>query len=239
MYVVYKIKNNINNKIYVGSSKEFYKRKLRHIYQLRNNFHHCLYLQRFVNKYGIDAISFEIIESFDSLDEMLQKEQELLCSELDLFNVSKTATGGDLLTNHPDRINIIKKITNSIRSRYLLEENKRKCAKYGIFNPNYKGGAYKRCLDCDSLILKANTRCMQCSKNGANNPFFGKSHSDETKIRFKQRMMGVKPTNSQKVIVDNIEYLSYTEAARSLGCAVATIINRCKSDKFPNYVKKV
>lgn len=41
----------------------------------------------------------------------------------------------------------------------------------------------------------------------------------------------------EKVEVDGIVYNSMGEAARTLGCVVATVSNRCKSDKFPNYKK--
>ena len=41
--------------------------------------------------------------------------------------------------------------------------------------------------------------------------------------------------DNKRVEVDGIIYNSYTDAAKFLKCAVATISNRIRSDKFPNY----
>ena len=62
MYSIYKIKNNINDKVYIGSTKDFEKRKSRHLNELKNNKHHSIYFQRFYNKY-IDKVEldFEIL----------------------------------------------------------------------------------------------------------------------------------------------------------------------------------
>ena len=56
MYSIYKIKNNINDKVYIGSTKDFEKRKSRHLNELKNNKHHSIYFQRFYNKYIDKAI---------------------------------------------------------------------------------------------------------------------------------------------------------------------------------------
>ena len=37
---IYKITNTINNKIYIGSAEDLYKRKHKHLYDLRHNIHH-------------------------------------------------------------------------------------------------------------------------------------------------------------------------------------------------------
>lgn len=78
--VIYQIRNIVNNKIYVGSSSIFEKRKTRHIYELRNGNHHSSKLQRSFNKYGEESFIFEILETLNSnsKDELLEKEQEYL-----------------------------------------------------------------------------------------------------------------------------------------------------------------
>lgn len=64
MTCIYQIRNKNNNKIYIGSTKNFHKRKLRHINDLRNNKHHNIYLQRCWNKTKNESIYvFEIIEN--------------------------------------------------------------------------------------------------------------------------------------------------------------------------------
>lgn len=59
---IYIIKNKINNKFYIGSCKDFRKRKNNHLSNLRRNKHHCQKLQRAFNKYGEDNFEFKLIE---------------------------------------------------------------------------------------------------------------------------------------------------------------------------------
>lgn len=51
-FVIYKIINTINGKIYVGSAKYFAGRKGEHYSMLRNNKHSNKHLQNSYNKYG-------------------------------------------------------------------------------------------------------------------------------------------------------------------------------------------
>jgi group I intron endonuclease len=71
---IYIIKNSIDTRVYIGSAVNFEARKYRHILHLRNQKHHSRKLQRFVNKYGIDVISFEILEEC-RIDLLMQREQ--------------------------------------------------------------------------------------------------------------------------------------------------------------------
>jgi len=60
---VYVISNRINNYLYVGSTtRSFYERWIEHYNDLKNNKHHCKHLQNFVNKYGINKLTFSVIE---------------------------------------------------------------------------------------------------------------------------------------------------------------------------------
>jgi group I intron endonuclease len=74
MYSIYKITNIINNKIYIGYSKNPEKRWVRHqkisTHKIKQKFHYAL------SKYGIDNFKFEIIESkIVSLKDALLKEK--------------------------------------------------------------------------------------------------------------------------------------------------------------------
>lgn len=59
---IYKITNIINNKIYIGSSNNIYKRKREHFCTLENGTHCNAHLQRAYNFYGKNNFKFEIIE---------------------------------------------------------------------------------------------------------------------------------------------------------------------------------
>ena len=72
---IYIIRNTINNLIYVGSTKNINKRYKEHKNLLLNNKHQNSRIQRFVNKYGIDTLSFNLIEIVKNKENLIQREQ--------------------------------------------------------------------------------------------------------------------------------------------------------------------
>lgn len=78
MMVIYKITNSKNNKIYIGSTKNFEKRKKQHIYLMKNNKHHSVYLQNFYNKYNDVSFSFKILKIVNSKEDLLKLEQHFI-----------------------------------------------------------------------------------------------------------------------------------------------------------------
>lgn len=88
---IYCITNNIDDRIYIGSTQCFKRRFFEHLKSLANNTHNNLHLQNFVNKYSIDSIKFEILEIVD-LEDLLVKEQHYLNTYIDFnkdFNICK------------------------------------------------------------------------------------------------------------------------------------------------------
>lgn len=70
---IYKITNILNNKCYIGSSKNMKRREYIHFYKLKKNEHHCHHLQNAYNKYGKENFIFEPMIDC--------KEEELNCYE--------------------------------------------------------------------------------------------------------------------------------------------------------------
>lgn len=62
MSCIYRIRNLIDNKCYIGSTSYFSRRKSAHINSLNKNQHHSIKLQRAYNKYGKTNFIIEIIE---------------------------------------------------------------------------------------------------------------------------------------------------------------------------------
>lgn len=87
---IYKIINIINNKIYIGSANNFTSRFGVHRYDLRNNKHHNIYLQRSWNKYGEQNFKFEIIENCKNQD-LLIREQYYIDTLNPEYNICKIA----------------------------------------------------------------------------------------------------------------------------------------------------
>lgn len=62
---IYQIRNLINNKVYIGSTFRFNRRKRLHSYLLKKGLHKNIHLQRAWNKYGKVSFIFEILENID------------------------------------------------------------------------------------------------------------------------------------------------------------------------------
>lgn len=77
---IYCIKNNINNKIYVGSAKNLYHRLKSHFSALTNNCHANKKLQHAVNKYKISNFSILILEYILDKSTLLLREQHYIDS---------------------------------------------------------------------------------------------------------------------------------------------------------------
>ena len=75
---IYSITNKVNNKVYIGSSKNIFNRKSQHYSELRGNYHVNIFLQRAWNKYGEHNFKFEIVEVVQDIDMLLWVEQKYL-----------------------------------------------------------------------------------------------------------------------------------------------------------------
>lgn len=130
---IYQIKNKVNNKIYIGSTTNLERRWENHVYQLKNNTHHSIKLQKAWNKYGEDNFEFSIIEEFnsDNEDDKYIKEQYYL----DLYephtdkgyNMSAVADTRKLFKRINSENSVFTKITKEVAiaiKRELCETDK-------------------------------------------------------------------------------------------------------------------
>jgi transposase len=124
--VIYKIYNIVNSHCYIGSSRQYKRRKTLHISSLRRGKHHSKYLQRAWNKYGESSFIFDIVLDCGqecSKKDKIAYEQFFLDHLLPEYNVSKFA-------DYPDYI--------------PTEESKRKSLegrrKFHLANPGYRKG---------------------------------------------------------------------------------------------------
>ena len=95
--VVYRITNKINNKFYIGSSKDWESRKWNHKSELRRNIHSNPYLQRAWNKYGEENFDFSAIEFNVPANKLKEREQWWIdttnCLNPSIgYNIAKQAT---------------------------------------------------------------------------------------------------------------------------------------------------
>ena len=108
---IYCIENMINNKKYVGSSKNVYQRLHKHRNQLMHSKHDNSYLQASVDKYGLDNFECYVLEE-STIENMFIREQEYIDSGNYIYNLNKKANG--MILSEESR----KKISESLKRGY-------------------------------------------------------------------------------------------------------------------------
>lgn len=254
MICMYKLIHPKTGKYYVGSTSRLNARLQAHYWNLNKGTHHCLDLQK---DYDIlrEKLDLEIIPC-NTLEDARKLEQSLLDDNYsELYNISKYAKCGDLISYHPNRDQIVEKISRSVQLRISSmseKERREKFGNYGEANGMYgkthtpevrkllseinKGNSYSkgRKLSDDQKRLLSR---LASQRIGEKNPFYGRTHTEATKKILSEKRKGNIPTNARKVEVDGIEYPSVSSAARNLGVSKGTIIHRIKSPnpKFITY----
>lgn len=131
-YGIYIIKNIKTNKVYVGQTKQkFKKRYWAHLWALRNGIHFNKKLQSSYNKYGEDFFEFQIVEIIDNPDCLDEKEKEYIQKFDSISNGYNISEGGkDIDFSKYISPNIRKEVgqKNSKRmlGRQLSEETKKR-----------------------------------------------------------------------------------------------------------------
>lgn len=164
---IYKIINKVNDRFYIGSTINFNKRKERHLYDLNCNKHHNIFLQRAFEKYGVEAFEFYVREKEVNDTKELQILEEryinFCWNSGKLYNVSKKASGGDLISYHPRNDDFRKLQSKLTKERYanmsIEERNKLSEKMKGENNPNF-GNRWG-----DEQRLKASERMKNSKSN--------------------------------------------------------------------------
>lgn len=263
---VYAITNTVNGKMYIGSTKNFETRKKQHLYYLRKGSHINIILQRSFNKHGEDSFIFSVLEEVD--------QQLLLDTESTYINQYNTkcngyniadANGGDCISHHPNKAEIRRKISESMKKRWdtLSEYERIQYANQykGKLNPMYgknHTGATKERISSALTGHKMSEETVSNMKNaftetrrkhlsdiahkrsGELNSFYGKSHTTATKkiLSEKAKDRGFIPNGNREFSIDGVRYRSLNEAYKQTGIAKTVIRWRLNSnsDKFSTYL---
>lgn len=237
--VVYSISFFENTELmYIGSTINLKKRVETHKSTLKNNTHHNCTMQDVYNSLKDKRIKVDILERCNSENckELEYKHIKLIGFDK-LYNILDGVLFGDAITNHPNKKEIIKNISIAVNKRNanMTAEQKEliRLNSLGDKNPNWRnGGISKKKCKCGRTISYVNSTCFYCrDRTKDKNPFFGKKHSEEFIKMISERNKGRIPTNSRPVLINGIKYNSATNAAKEIGCAVATIFNRINAGK--------
>jgi group I intron endonuclease len=107
---IYQIENKIDNRVYIGSAMNLWKRWKAHRSELRLGKHKNTHLQNFVNKYGLEALVFTVLEE-TTKDKLIALEQQYLDEcESPMFNIAAIAEASFTGRKHSEEtIELIRK----------------------------------------------------------------------------------------------------------------------------------
>lgn len=261
---VYVIRSISTDRFYYGSSEDCRKRKQGHLRALRRGDHHSIFLQRVFNKYGEGDFRFTFLIRCKTREEAFGVEQNLLnqyVGKKGCMNISMGAGGGDNLTHNPNRKSIIAKMTRAVQSRIdamtdleRQEAFSRPGELNGMFGKTHSRKTRKRLAEVNS-VPKPYLRKPKSDEGIVNmkiaarkrvrdpnyvNSFANKTHSAETlkvlsDIAYARVAAGILPSNTRRVKIGTKKYRSLSEAARQIGVVPATVLNRIRSDNYPDY----
>lgn len=100
---IYRIKNPINNKIYIGSTKNIEARWAKHRALLRHNKHQNAHLQNAWNKYGENAFIFEVIEEC-KIEDLINREQFFIDNLNPEYNQTAIAGKVEMTAERRDKL---------------------------------------------------------------------------------------------------------------------------------------
>lgn len=245
--IIYKTTNLINGKIYIGKDKH-------------NNDKYLgsgKILKQAIAKYGRDNFVKEVIEECEDEKTWLEREVywiDYFNSIKEGYNIALGGNGGDTISNNPNKDEIRKRHSEKMKDPNV-NKNKARGRKIVIKKRDDPNWINPRIGKPSSLKGKpSGTKGISNPKHSKwmkeNNPFRGKTHSEEhkqklrelnskpkseeTKRKISEKLKGNKPSNMRQVEIDGVVYESLTEATRQLNLSISTIKGRLKSrsDKF-------
>lgn len=159
---IYKISNTINNKVYIGSTVNLYDRYHNHKSRVKRNAHENYYFQKDVCEYGLDSFVFEVIElcEKDNLKQLESRYMDEYKSYNEQFGYN-IMIKEDSTFSREKRVSTREKISKSLKEIGHLKGDK---------NPMKNEESRKKSIA--NRVAK-----------GERNPFYRKSHSEETKVK--------------------------------------------------------
>lgn len=249
---IYKITNIITGKSYVGSAKNFEFRWQRHFNDLRNGKHSSIKLQRSYDKHGESVFIPQVLERLEYQKDLIIARENFwisqLNSKIDGYNIAD-ASFGDTISTHPNKDVIIQKIKNTINrnmTQMTPDERKQKYghsgANNGMFGKTHtretkqllsainKNNTYRLGKKLTDDAVRAKLSKIASERIGTFNPFYGKTHSQESKDKIALKAKGRRNTACHKaVVVNGVQYSCLNDAALATNIKATTIWHRCRS----------
>jgi group I intron endonuclease len=251
--VIYKIRNVVNDKFYVGSTVDSRKRFWAHRKALRLGNHDCVYLQRAWDKYGEDCFKFEVIEQLNAKEELFPAEQKWLDEHFGKEHCYNVAAHADspmrdaspeirakLSTKakewHENNMHPRQGATHTPESIALMKENNHapKGESHYRYGKTVSEETRKKIGDTQRGKPKAPGRTVSAegmakiraaSEAGHYSHWEGRNHTEESKLKMSKAVVVVYPDGASML------YNSITELRNDTGLKAPTINRALKSEK--------
>lgn len=237
MGYIYKITNNINNKIYIGQTIKARPtdRFSQHRYLARHSGQEksISYLHQAMAKYGVDNFSFEIIENIEN-DKLNEREQYWIAQYNSLVPQGYNLTiGGEGTLRHsrPQTLEEREKRKQSNKQFYIdhpeaLQQMSERTKKL------WENEEYRR------KVTESNKRFAQehpKMNKGQNNPMYGRHHTEETltKIRAHAVTRKTKIVQLDKDTLEEIQVFDgIKDAEKALGVSHGWLSKAARTNKI-------
>ena len=198
---VYQIRNIINGKLYIGSSKNLKSRFQTHQKNLRNNYHENQHLQRAYNKYGKDNIIFEVIE-------ICAIENQYLCEQywIDKFFGDNCYNLNPIASRPPSpkgNVEVYKKVSHALKEWHKDPENKKKYSethkghyvseetRIKLSKANKGKKPSKQCIEGYKKYRLENPHLSEETKRKISEAGKGRIHTEESKVKMRTKVICV------------------------------------------------
>ena len=182
---IYKIRNKINGKYYIGSAKNINYRWITHRKLLKSNKHFNRHLQSSWNKHGKETFVFEIVELIPIYK--LKETEQLYLNGRDKtlsYNISNDASSPMLGRKHTDETRAKLCIKRKLQKRNPCSDEQ-KIKQSNTLKELYKNGMKHPLLGTNHSA-------------GETNPMYGKQHSSESKLKMSLSHRGYKTSEETK-----------------------------------------
>lgn len=232
-YILYKVINKLNNKVYIGQSKFTLEKRMKMHYSKTNN-DSRIYFHRALNKYGFNNFVWEIIDEAESRDGANKKEKALITyykSNIKGYGYNLTI-GGDGSSGYLHTEEAKKKMKQSSKKRWSISKEKEKTSiattkamqnisesQWVEMKEKMSTSNKKRWADPEYKKMMLESRTPQIGKL---NPMYGKTGE----LNFKY----IKLNDEQ---IDRIKFMrnagdSYNKIADDIGVSLSTLKRRIK-----------
>lgn len=132
---IYRIKNLVTGRVYVGSSSNIYRRMIMHRRDLVNDCHDNGHLQNSFNKHGIDNFDYTVLETV-KLEDLTVREQYWLDRYTDVYNIREICESNQGIRRGPHSAEQRKKQSVAMKGKMpsnfddMLKKRWRKIGEY-------------------------------------------------------------------------------------------------------------